>query len=147
MKSGMRGLSLVGLVMLAACEHSAAKPSASSPEASYRQFAEALRGHDPKVAWELLSAPTKSAAEVRSKAVAAASQGLVRDDPMIMVLQSGVLPEANIGDITVVSKTEQTALLEVGAPTHRQQVTMVREQATGPWLVDLSPAFAGEASK
>ena len=86
-------------------------------------------------------------AEVRSKAVAAASQGLVRDDPMIMVLQSGVLPEANIGDITVVSKTEQTALLEVGAPTHRQQVTMVREQPTGPWLVDLSPAFAGEASK
>ena len=144
----MRGLSFVGLVvMLAACDRQATKPPASSPEASYRQFAEALRGHDPKVAWELLSSPTKSAAVQRSKTVAAASQGLVRDDPMIMVLQSGVLPEANIGDITVVSKTEQAVQLEVGAPAHRQQVTMVKEQATGPWLVDLSIAFVGEASK
>ena len=66
---------------------------------------------------------------------------------MIMVLQSGVLPEANIGDISVVTKTEQTTVLEVGAPTHRQQVTLVKDSATGPWLVDLSPAFAGEASK
>ena len=142
----MRGLSIVGLVvMLAACDRPATRPS--SPEASYRQFAEALRGHDPKVAWELLSPATKSAAELRSKTVAAASQGLVRDDPMIMVLQSGVLPEVNIGDITVVSQTEQTAVLEVGAPTHRQQVTLVKGPSGSPWLVDLSPAFAGEASK
>ena len=131
MKSTMRGLSLVGLVMLAACEHSAAKPSASSPEASYRQFAEALRGHDPKVAWELLSAPTKSAAEVRSKAVAAASQGLVRDDPMIMVLQSGVLPEANIGDITVCRRPNKP-------PCSRSEPPPIANKS--PWSESRPPA-------
>ncbi len=131
-------------VVFAACQQQAQVPA--TPEAAYRRFAEALRGHDPKTAWELLSPSTRAAAETRSKEVAAASQGMVRDEPMIMVLQSGVMPELNIGEITVVKKTEQSAVLEVGSVNHRQQVAMVRENGT-PWAVDLSEAFSKEAAK
>ena len=146
----MRCLAIVvSVVLLAACERPVSKPS--SPEATYRQFAEALRGRDPKLAWELLSPSTKTAAEARSKAVAAASQGVVRDDPMIMVLQSGVLPDPTIGDVTVKTAGDPVTVLEVGAPTRRQAVTMVKDPITGSWSVDLSGAFAvagtGEATK
>ncbi len=137
----MRCLAIaVSVVMLAACERPVSRPS--TPEATYRQFAEALRGHDPKLAWELLSASTRAAAEVRSKAVATASQGIVRDEPMIMVLQSGVLPDPNIGDVTVVSKDENQAILEVGSPSRRQKVTLIKDAAGTGWAIDLSAAFA-----
>lgn len=142
----MRGVViLVSVVLLGACERPVADVAA--PEATYRRFAEALRGRDPKTAWALLSPATQSAAEARSKAVSAASQGLVADQPMIMVLQSGVLPNPNIGDVTVLKHDERTALLEVGAPGHRQQVSLVRETASGPWAIDLSAAFSGDATK
>jgi hypothetical protein len=142
----MRGLAfVVSVVMLAACERSSAKPV--TPEATYRQFAEALRGHDPKLAWEHLSPSTKAAAEARVKAVAAASGGLVRDEPMLVVFQSGVLPEPNIGEISTVTKEDNTVVLEVGVPTHRQQVTLVKDPVSGAWSVDLSAAFLAEASK
>jgi len=131
---------VVSAVLLAACDRPVSRPS--TPEAAYREFAEALRGHDPKVAWRLLSPATRSAAEERSKAIVAASQGVVRDDPMIMVLQSGVLPDPNIGDITVTTPGDAVTVLEVGAPTRRRPVTMVKDPATGSWGVDLSAAFA-----
>lgn len=137
----MRCLAIaVSVVMLAACERPVSKPT--TPEATYRQFAEALRGRDPKLAWELLSLSTRTAAETRSKAVAAASQGIVRDEPMIMVLQSGVMPDPTIGDITVISKNDSQAVLEVGAPSRRQKVTLVKDAAGTGWAVDLSAAFA-----
>ncbi len=153
----MRCLAIVvSVVLVAACERPVAKPT--TPEATYRLFAEALRGRDPKTAWELLSPTTKSLAEARSKAVSAASHGLVRDEPMVMVLQSGVMPDPKLGEITVIGNTENSpaiespprdkiAVLEVGPPERRQRVTLIKPVRAASWSIDLSAAFRDEGTE
>ena len=146
-------------VAFAACDRRVSAPK--GPEAVYFDFARALRTHEPKAAYGLLSKTSRDAIEARAKLIAAAAPGMVHEDPMVMVLQSGVLPK-DIGEIKVLSQNEHSAIVEVGAPDARSQVKLVREssasvatpeqqgqqgqqgQEGARWAVDVSEAFANK---
>jgi hypothetical protein len=115
-----------------------------TPEVAYERFSTALRSRDAKSAWETLSTPTRTVLAQRSKAIAAASQGVIRDDPQSMVLQSGVKPR-EISGVRLVSASGDAAVLEVVSDSGTQQVKMVKEGAL--WLVDLSDTLLEAARR
>jgi hypothetical protein len=134
MKTGMRpaALALAALLALAACE----KPPATTPEAAYQAFAIALRRGDTKTAYAALSKSTRDAVEARSREMVAASQGLLKDEPALMLFQSGTRP-GPMGEVKVVEQSETASVLEVSGT----RVKMIKDEA-GRWVVDLSDLYA-----
>ena len=124
---------LLLVTLLVACD----RPAPRTPEAGYRAFADAVRRGESKPAWAALSKGTQSRLEARSKAISEASKGLIRDEPALMLLQSGIRP-APSQEITVKTVTSDggTATLEVAGNSGTQQITMIRDGDR--WLVDLS---------
>jgi hypothetical protein len=136
MKHSMRHAALLvfGLLpgFLWACQ---AQP-ANSPQAAYQAFAVAIRKGDTRTAYASLSKASRAAVEARSKELVAASQGLLKDEPALMLFQSGTRP-APLADIKVVEETATDAVLEVSGA----RVKMVKEDG-GQWVVDLTELFA-----
>jgi hypothetical protein len=129
----------LGLAGVMACE----RPPPRTPEASYRTFAEALRRSDARAAWAQLSKPTRTALEARSRAIAQASGGLIKDEPALMVFQSGTRP-GPLGEIAVLRSDAGSAVLLVAGSRGPQRVTVVHDGER--WLVDLVDAFEREAT-
>ncbi|MEW6430558.1 MAG: hypothetical protein AB1730_03525 [Myxococcota bacterium] len=126
---------IVALLTLSACE----KPAAATPEAAYNAFAVALRRGDTKAAYAALSKSTRALVEARSKTLSEASQGMVKDEPALMLFQSGTRP-GPLGEVKVVEQSADRAVLEVSGT----RVTMVKEDG-GRWVVDLSDLYATKA--
>jgi hypothetical protein len=123
----------VTVVLLGAC---ARPPSVETPVSAYKQFAEALRrGDDPKLIWNLLSTSTQEMLKARSKEISAASEGMIRDEPVLMLVQTGVKP-LPIGEIKLIDEQPTSARLEVMGQNGPEQLTMLRE--ADRWRVDLS---------
>jgi hypothetical protein len=129
----MRLSLLVPITLLLACE----RPAPRTPEAGYRAFADAVRRGESKPAWAALTRPTQTALEARSKAISEASKGLIRDEPALMLLQSGIraTPSQEL-TIKTLSSDGGTATLEVAGSTGTQRITMIHDGDR--WLVDLS---------
>lgn len=127
---------LLSLCALAGCR----EQPPSTPEAAYRAFASALRAGDRAAAYAALSEPTREAIEARATQIAEASKGMVKNDPAVMLFQSGTRPEP-LGEVKVLEQHDTTAVLEVGGA----RVTMVRDTA-GRWRVDLHDAFAARGA-
>ncbi len=136
-KKRIMQLWLLFAVGVMACE----RPGPRTPEAGYRVFAEAVRKGDTHAAWTALSRPTRAAVEARAHAISAASGGLIKDDPALMLFQSGTRP-APAGEVTLVQSDGGTAVLEVAGPSGPRRIAMVRDGEA--WLVDLSGAFPRE---
>jgi len=134
MKPRMRlpALALAVLLGLGAC----AKPPPATPEAAYQAFALALRRGDTKTAYAALSKGTRDAVEARSKELVAASQGLLKDEPALMLFQSGTRP-APLGEVKVVETSDAAAVLEVGGT----RVKMIKDES-GRWVIDLTDLYA-----
>ncbi len=132
----MKAFVTVTLLLLAGCN----RPRWDKPDEAYRAFSSAVRRGELKVAWEALSADTRKAAEARSKTMAEASGGSVKDEPMLMFFASGYKPLPQ-GDVKVAKEEGQTAVVEVaigdGGATQSQR--MVKEGDR--WAVDLTEAF------
>lgn len=132
-----------GLGLLAACTllgfAGCQRPAAPTPENGYRAFAEALRLGDARTAWAALSPATQQLAKVRSKAISEASGGVIKDEPALILLQSGMRPrtepDGSMGLVKLVSTDGGTAVLEVTSGATTQHITMVRVAAR--WAVDL----------
>lgn len=112
-----------------------ARAPADSPEAAWRAFAIAVRKGDARGAYAALSPATREKIEARARAIAAASGGVIKNEPALMFFQSGTRP-APMGDVKRLSADDAVAVLEVGVPGGSQQVKLVRD--SGRWLVDLS---------
>lgn len=123
-------LLVVAMMTAAGCRRAAPH----TPEAAYRGFIEALQKGQTRKAWALLSPATRERVEARSKAIASASQGTVRDEPELLLFQ-GTRPGA-LGEITQLSADEQTALLRVASASGAREVKLVKD--SGRWLIDLS---------
>jgi hypothetical protein len=121
----------LAIVVVLACE----RPAPRSPESAYRAFAEAVRHSDARAAWATLSRPTRAMLEARSKAIAAASGGMVKDEPAMMVFQSGTRP-APVGEVKLLQSSESQAVVEVTGAAGPQRVKLVHDGEE--WLVDLS---------
>jgi hypothetical protein len=132
----MKALVIVTLLALSGCN----RPRWDRPDEAYKSFSSALRRGEVKTAWEALSADTRKAMEARSKVVAEASGGSVKDEPMLMFFASGYKPLPQ-GDMKVAKEEGQSAVVEVtiadGGATQSQR--MVKEGDR--WAVDLTEAF------
>ena len=132
MKMGMRNVGVVLLLVMAAgCRREA---PTNSPEAAYRGFIEALQKGNTRKAWASLSAPTRHKVEERSKAIAEASKGVVRDEPELLLFQ-GTRP-GPLGEVTQVKVDDTSALLQVASAGGPREVKLVKD--SGKWLIDLS---------
>lgn len=109
----------------------------NSPEAAYRGFIDALQKGNTKRAWDSLSPSTRQRAGERSKAIAEASKGVVRDEPELLLFQ-GTRP-APITEISQVSADDDSALLKVATASGSTEVKLVKDG--GKWLVDLSESL------
>ncbi len=136
MKMEMRALGVVLLVVLgAACR----REPATSPEGVYRGFVDALQRGNGKKAWSALSKQTQQKVQQRSKAIAEASKGVVRDEPEVLLFQ-GSRP-GPIGEVTQLRTDETTAVLQVASATGTREVKLVKD--AGRWFIDLSDSLEG----
>ena len=120
---------------LLACQFSSNR---APEELGYRVFVEAVQRGDLAAAWGSLSEKTRHLMEARAKAVADASKGAVKEEPALMLFQSGIRP-APAGDVKVLESDGGTAVIEVNARGVSHHIVMVRE--SGRWVVDLSDIF------
>lgn len=124
------GVLLVLVLIAAGCQ----KPVATSPEATYRAFVTALQRSDARRAFDMLTPATREKVQLRSKAISEASQGLVRDEPQLLLFQSSRPGE--LGEISQVRADEATAVLKVATADGEREVKLVKD--SGRWLIDLS---------
>lgn len=134
----MRALVVVCLVVVTGCR----PEPATSPEGVYRGFIEALQRGNGRKAWSALSKSTQQKVEARSKAIAAASKGVVRDEPELLLFQ-GSRP-ATIEAIAQVSADEHAAVLRVTSGGGTREVKLLKD--SGRWVIDLSDTLEGSNS-
>lgn len=136
MKTPMRAALLLMLLLLApGCR----RPASDSPEAAYRAFMLALQRADAQTAWKLLTPATREKVTARSKAISQASQGVVRDEPELLLFQAS-RPGA-VGDVSQVRADASTAVLKVASAGGDREVKLVKD--SGRWLIDLSDTLEG----
>lgn len=131
MKMVMR---IVGVVFLLIVAAGCRREAPNSPEAAYRGFIEAVQKGNTKKAWGSLSPATRKSVEERSKAISVASQGVVRDEPELLLFQ-GTRP-GPLGEVTQVKVDENSALLRVAHASGPREVKLVKD--SGKWLIELS---------
>ena len=131
MKMVMR---IVGVVFLVAMAVGCRREPPDSPEAAYRGFIEAVQKGNTHKAWTALSSETRKKVEERSKAIAEASKGVVRDEPELLLFQ-GTRP-GPLGEVTQLKADETSAVLAVASASGSREVKLVKD--SGKWLIDLS---------
>lgn len=140
----MRVLPLAAVALLAACQ----KAPLTSPEGTFRAFSDALRRQDTKTAFSLLSQKSQALLSERSKALAAASKGTIRDEPALLTFFTPRRAQPLVA-VSVAQATDSSAVIEVktcqrpldaagacpaGADV-QERVTMVKEAQR--WAVEL----------
>jgi len=124
-------LSLLVLITLAACD----RPRGNSPVDAYTSFSKAAHRGDYKAGYAALSQPTQQRLAARSKEIASASGGAIKDDPAALAFSGTSRPEP-LTEVKLVREDADRCVLAVAAGARIQQVTMVREQEG--WKVDLT---------
>lgn len=136
MKCEMRALVVVCLVAVV----TGCRPEpATTPEGVYRGFIEALQRGNGRKAWASLSKPTQQKVAARSKAIAAASKGVVSDEPELLLFQ-GSRP-ATIEAIEQLRADEQAAVLRVTSGGGTREVKLLKD--SGRWVIDLADTLEG----
>ena len=120
--------------ILAAC----GRPRWDRPDEAYKAFSAAVRKGELQAAYAGLSSPSRQAIEARAKEVARASQGSVKDDPVLMLFASGYKPLPQ-GEVKVASENGPSAVVEVTVNGTAQTQRMSKEGER--WTVDLADAF------
>ncbi len=134
MKTGPMVIRLIAVVLLVTVAVGCRAEPANSPEAAYRAFIEAVQKGNTRKAWQSLSPATRQKVEERSKAIAEASKGVVRDEPELLLFQ-GTRP-GPLGEVTQVKADDTSALLKVASASGAREVKLVKD--SGKWLIELS---------
>ena len=132
----------ISLVGLSGCR----VDRSDTPDDAYRQFSSALKRNDLTTAWDSLSAQTRAILEERSKAVAAASKGAIKDEPSLpklLTFVSGVRVQP-VGEIKVLNLEGALAVLEVTEPQGKREQKMVK--VGNRWYVDLTDSLKSGAA-
>ncbi len=111
------------------------RPRFDTPLNAYLSFTRLLQKEDLKGAYQALSTATRTELEARSQALAKASGGSLRNEPIFHLFTPGLRP-SEVTNVEVVKEEADSAVLGVQSGGQRQEVKMVRE-AEG-WRVDLS---------
>jgi hypothetical protein len=105
------------------------------PEAAYRSLVKAVAERDADKAWNLLSRASQKRLEEKARTAAARAPGVVAPSGRQLLLGDAALQARPAARFSVVSQTDQRALLRVeieGVPP--REVTLVHE---GRWRVEL----------
>ena len=122
---------LLAALLLAACN----QPRYDTPVSAYQSFHRLVQRHEYEQAWEALSQPSRQALAERSRALAEASQGSVKDDPVAFFFTNATrLPD--VTDVTLLSEEGDRAVVRVLGPAGASEVRMVREPSG--WRLDLT---------
>ncbi len=114
----------------------------NSPEMAYLSFTDALSKGDTTKAWNLLSNPTRTKAEERSKSISLASKGVVRDEPRSLFFQ-GIRADQP-GRVVKVTADAATAVLKVASASGVREVKLINDN--GKWFLDLSDSLEQRVS-
>lgn len=114
-----------------------------APDDAYRLFSAALKRGDATTAWDSLSAETRAVLEAKSKELAAASNGAIKDEPKAVTFMSGmkVMP---IGEVKVLKMEGAVAMLEVTDAAGKREQKMVK--VDNRWYVDLTDSLKAGAA-
>ena len=129
---------LLVLVLAASALTGCDRSSFATPVEAYRSFHRHAQRGELSQAYEALSTPTREALAARAKALAEASGGSVKDDPVALFF-SNVSRPADVAEVTLESEQGDVATLRVVSSGTRRTVRMVREPQG--WRVDLSGAL------
>lgn len=110
--------------------------SAATPELAYRSFIDALNRGQTRKAWGYLSTSTRERVQAKSKELAQASKGLVRDDPETLLFAGSRPPPSATLTVTPVSADESSAVIAVSDGGGSHEVKLVKD--SGKWFVDFS---------
>ena len=148
----MRVFWLGGLTLLVV----SCRPQHDDPLVAYGAFSTAVKRHDTDTAFKALSTPTQKAIEERMKSISEAAcppgalqadkekkdkdekekpRCAVKTDAALMFFASGVKVQ-ELGKMTVLEKSDEAAVIEVGEDGGSYRQKMVKE-GTG-WRVDLT---------
>ncbi len=119
---------------------SCTQPTSPTPEAAYATFALALRKGDTKTAWNALSSATKRAAQTRAQEISQSSHGMIKDEPALMLFQTGVKPLQDMEIVGADSRSADETWIRVRGANGVQTVRMIRE--ANQWTIDLSELLA-----
>jgi hypothetical protein len=122
----------LAVVALASCQ----RPRWDTPVDAFRAFQFSLKKGDARSAWDGLSRDSRGRIEARLKAVAAASGGVVPEEPAAMALATGLKSEP-MGEVTLKETSGDTATVVVKQKDVSREQRMVRED--GKWRLDLLP--------
>jgi hypothetical protein len=108
------------------------------PVEAYQAFVKSAQKGEIKAAWGALSAATRAEVDGRTHALAAASDGGVRDDPTALLFSSLQRPEP-ITEISLQRRDDTAATVRVSTASRTAEVRLVKED--GAWKVDLTEAL------
>lgn len=137
---------LLLVVVVAVCAFACEKQVAGSPESAFRQFNDAVRRHDERAAFALLSASSRSALELQARQVSAALDAGV--EPHALAFRTNRRSPALLA-VEVKQATDSRAMLNVklcqqpldtagtcpAGQDVQEEVTLVREAER--WLIEL----------
>jgi hypothetical protein len=133
-RSVLAGYALVALGLCTACP----RARSDDPVEAYQAFVKSTQKGEAKAAWSFLSAATRTEVEARSHALAAASDGGVRDDPTALLFVSLQRPEP-VSEISLQRRDDAVATVRVSTASRTAEVRLVKED--GAWKVDLTDAL------
>ncbi|WP_434382720.1 hypothetical protein [Melittangium boletus] len=127
-------LLLLTVPTLAGCN----RPSYETPVRAYQTFLRSVQRGDEKTAYATLSQASQDALLARAQAVAQASSGTVKADPLAFFL-SNIPPPADVAEVTLAGESGDTAKVSVVSSGVTRQVQMVREPSG--WKIDLTQSL------
>ena len=131
------------LLVLLALAGGCRSDRSDTPDDAYRLFSSAIKRSDVNAAWECLSVETRTLLEQKSKAIAEASKGAIKDEPKMLTFVSGVKVQP-IGEVTVLKTDGAVAVLEVTDASGKREQKMVK--AGNRWYVDLTDSLNSGAA-
>lgn len=124
---------MCALLLFVSCRR---ETSAATPELAYRSFIDALNRGQAKRAWGYLSTSTKERVQTKSKELALASKGLVRDEPETLLFAGSRPPASATLTVTPLRADENTAVISVSDGGGSHEVKLVKD--SGKWFIDFS---------
>lgn len=139
----MRPAALTLLLLAGALLPACRAPRFDTPVSAYESFHAAAQGagQDPRkaqAAFAALSTPTRQALEARAGAVADASGGVLRNEPVALLFANAKLAPG-VPDVHLVREEGDAATVRVTGSSGAREVRMVKE--SGSWRVDLADAL------
>lgn len=125
---------LLVLLALGGCN----RPRFDTPVNAYTTFVRLVQRREYKQAYAALSQATRDALTARAQAVAKASGGTVKPEPLDLFF-ANVIPPSDVEGVSLVREEGDVATVRVLSSGQPNEVRMVKESSG--WKVDLSESL------